>query len=677
MLGESLLAALITLWTIDVGVNLAGSELPWAGNGAVQVTPLDYLGLLVGELQVAALLLLASLAAAAIVALISPRARSAGTWVALLSGLTTALIVFGQSYILWSSSSIAFPVRCVFGGVAGIGIAAAVRALAGERGGELLPAGLLYPAIVCATANVALLAIRRGDIAGFATSALTAVVATGLAWWSLRGSPRRLRIAGWLPVGVTCLLALAAVSAASSYGAPDGPAREHEGARRPDIVLIVLDTVRADHLRSHGYGRDTMPLFGAWADDATLFERAVSPAGWTRPSHASLFSGEPVSIHGVHYSTDATRLNTAAREGVSWLPERLAGHGYTSVAVAANPLAIPRGGIGFDRLLLPGRNGWHLGTIAGLADDNSPLLQRINERLGWRMPYAVARTTVETVMRALPAAPSPLFLFVNLMDAHAPYNPPRAALADLGLDPGHPFSRYEFGGRLTERWDSLPAGADAVLADLYDGELRGMDAQLGRLLAWIDRTLGEDTVVVVTSDHGEELGEQGRVGHEWGLPQRVIHVPLVIRAPSWPAGTVADIVTIRSLDPFIEALARGEQPGIDRIAHPDAFGVVAERYPSRVNADRLGDAYFRPWVTMFAGSLKVTGPADQGMAMADIEVRGFDFAQPVFDPEAGKELAQKVSEYWRKHRDAREAEGEEPSMSEEELRRLRALGYIR
>ena len=122
-------------------------------------------------------------------------------------------------------------------------------------------------------------------------------------------------------------------------------------------MLIVLDTVRADRLPIYGYSRQTMPQLARWARGGVVALRALSSAGWTTPSHASIFSGAPVSVHGIHYSA-SRRLHTDARAGTQWLPQRVAEMGYSTLAVTANPQALVDDIEGFDRVFSPERKEW-------------------------------------------------------------------------------------------------------------------------------------------------------------------------------------------------------------------------------------------------------------------------------------------------------------------------------
>ena len=238
------------------------------------------------------------------------------------------------------------------------------------------------------------------------------------------------------------------------------------GTARPNMVLIVLDAVRADHLREFGYSRATMPRLSSWAKSALVVRRAVSAAGWTAPSHASMFSGKTVSEHGIHYGE--TSFRTRAYRDIEWLPELLAVEGYDCRAVTANPLAVPKEVRGFDAVIAPRHIDWSR-TIGGFVDGEWGIFPSLSESLRWRIPYPDAREVVGIVKRSVPEGAGPVFLFVNFLDAHSPYNPPER------IGGGRPFSRYLSYRELTKRWLELPMESRQYLTDLYDGELRWID----------------------------------------------------------------------------------------------------------------------------------------------------------------------------------------------------------
>jgi hypothetical protein len=542
----------------------------------------------------------------------------------------------------------------------------------------LLPA---FGVASLAAATARGLLVGPGDaLRSFATSGALFVVVALVA--RIACAPGRARSAIVRGCTLAVLLSAGAAAAAGCLatlrcGASTGtPLTTRASTARPNVVLVVLDTVRADHLRRYGYARDTMPALERWAERALVAERAVSPAGWTSPAHASLFSGLTPSQHGIDYAIDpADGLRTRARDGIRWLPDRLAAAGYTTLAVVANELALPAEVTGFARRLAPRRDGWNGATLGHVADALLPPLRWASEAIGWRLPYVDAEGIVDVALRALPEG-GPLFLFVNFMDAHSPYDPPPSALRALGVAPGHVIDRYLSHRDLTKRWPRLPAGAAAELADLYDAKLRFLDGELARLLDAVAARLGPETVVVVTSDHGEELGEEGRVGHEFGLSQALIHVPLFVRAPGLDAGTVAEPVSLRNLFGFIARVGEGGGAARSELTRDDGSGVLSERSRSLYNIYHLGRGYDRAWVAGFEGALKAVGPTEDGFALLDVGSAGFDRELPAADGPAGAALRERIDRYWNAFRDRRKSGGAAPLSAEVEAR-LRALGYGR
>jgi hypothetical protein len=375
----------------------------------------------------------------------------------------------------------------------------------------------------------------------------------------------------------------------------------------------------------------------------------------------------------VHYGSDPATFKTNAFEGIAWLPSEVAKEGYLCMGITANSLAVPDEVTGFRHLLCPRRDRWKRATIAALVEWYGRLRNPLSERLRWRVPYADAGQITDLAIRAVPESERPVFLFINYLDAHSPYDPPRSALQLLGLPTDHKLPRYLSHRELTRRWNSLPGNTGEVLRDHYDGELRWVDLNLDRLLGWIDQRFGDDAIVIITSDHGEELGEEGRVGHEYGLAQRLIHVPLFIRSPQLSKGELRDTVNLRNLYEFIRRSAAGERPGASVLTHVDEYGVIAERYPSGSNGKTVGPEYARPWVALIEGRFKGVGPSTHNFQYFDIGESGFSADIPAPQGLFSDTLRARIDRYWARHRDSR---GESDADREKNLERLRSLGYI-
>ncbi len=314
---------------------------------------------------------------------------------------------------------------------------------------------------------------------------------------------------------------------------------ERSRARPPHVLLLVLDTVRADRVSVVGDApRETTPFLGALGRRGLVFTHARSPANWTLPAHASLFTGLFPSEHGCHFehrwlADEAQTLAELLRDGA--LEYRTAG--FSSNVNVSRTFNLDQG---FDHWF----ESW---TDEGVST-------------GGRSATDAVLAEAEAWFRANgPRGPS--FVFVNLMDAHLPYRAAPGFEAHFGT----PDRRVD---PLVESPDLL----DRVLVgdvepdprlrtDLelrYDNALRGLDDRLRRFFDALGGLgLLDECVVVVTSDHGENLGEHGLVDHQGSLHETVLRVPLLVAGPSVPAGEVIDRpVTTAELFRWVPDLTR-------------------------------------------------------------------------------------------------------------------------
>ncbi len=309
-----------------------------------------------------------------------------------------------------------------------------------------------------------------------------------------------------------------------------GPA----GRGAPNVLLIVLDTVRAFNLGLYGYPRNTMPMLGRFAEGGTTFDRAFSTAPWTLPSHASMFTG-----HWPH------------ELGADWLvplgptpptiAEALSAAGYYTAGVAANTnyvsaeVGLARGFVRFeDYVLTPGlllRNS----SLVRVVSRNRMLRRLVgNEDALGRKTAADINRSAERLLDTRPAG-RPFFLFLNYYDAHRPYLPPAPYARMFVPDGTSPDPRLQ---RTAQPGDSARMEKTAWAENAYDGGLAWLDHELGQFLDDLARRgLLDSTVVIITSDHGEEFGEHGLFDHGNSLYRQAMQVPLVIR---YPAGVPAN-----------------------------------------------------------------------------------------------------------------------------------------
>lgn len=351
---------------------------------------------------------------------------------------------------------------------------------------------------------------------------------------------------------------------------------------QPNVILVVLDTVRTDRVSAYGYDRKTTPNFDAFAERATLFTEPIAQAPWSVPAHASLFTGAYPSEHG------ATTVTPIFREQPS-LPVLLSAAGYETYGVTQNWYIRPATGFaqGFDEFetLSP------VPEPAWLADVLAPPLNWIARTPRARRPAEWAfnaiqsgaspttgmeprdeQSLVSRVDDFLTRASEPFFLFVNLMDAHLPYIPRREHFEEFVDDDLWDIPVVEnerahtFGEGLSDR-------QFRKLRQLYDASLRTADDRFGELLECFSRAgLLEDSLVVVVSDHGEHLGEFGLVGHQHSVFDSTVCAPLAIQFPDGGPDVVSQQVEHR------------------RVFHTILDETGIESAPERSLSSGLGDA---------------------------------------------------------------------------------------
>jgi len=297
--------------------------------------------------------------------------------------------------------------------------------------------------------------------------------------------------------------ALAVGLAACGAGLPDGTA----APPRPNIVLYVVDTVRADRLGVYGYEKPTSPRLDAFAEGAVLFENAYAQSSWTRPAVASLFTGLLPPAHRT------VGRRSVLPDDATTLAEILAAHGYEGLGLVRNPNVGRAFGFaqGFTRFRSEDR------------ERDETMLERVRLWLDERQD-----------------AEAPFFLFLHAIDPHGPYDPAPEfeEMFEAGGAPAHYRTvRYLLG---LNRGDVEPdSGTAEALSRLYDAEVAQNDRAFGELLDELeDRGLVEDTAVIYVSDHGEEFAEHGRWEHGLSLYEEVLRVPLIMRLPGVPARRV-------------------------------------------------------------------------------------------------------------------------------------------
>jgi len=291
-------------------------------------------------------------------------------------------------------------------------------------------------------------------------------------------------------------------------------------ADKPNLLMVVVDTLRADRLGCYGYDRNTTPNIDSLAERGVQFQRCYSTSSWTLPAVASLLSGTYPGLHGAVEWTD--RVDPR----VPWLPAALKQNGFQTLAVTANPFLTQKHG--FDR----GFERFDDETVIRSAQWSFPRLESQFKAL------VLASTSATTTRRAMELLNEwdqerPFFMMVHYMDPHADYVPPEPYDTRFGADYEGPYSGHV---QSKELGADLPKRAVEHIKGLYDGEVAHVDEHVGRLLKHLEALEVRDkTVVIITADHGEGLLDHGRWVHGRTLYEEVVRVPLVI---DWPGVTV-------------------------------------------------------------------------------------------------------------------------------------------
>ncbi len=324
-----------------------------------------------------------------------------------------------------------------------------------------------------------------------------------------------------------------------------------------NVLFVVMDTVRKDHLSCYGYERETTPGLETFAEEAAVYEQAVAPAPWTLPSHASMFTGRYPGEH------NATQENPYLEDHPT-LAQSLTDH--RSSCYSSNAWITPYTHLtdGFDSQdnffeVMPGDVlSGPLARAWKTMNDNERLRQAADwlVNLGNEVHEYLASgegadsktpAVIDRTIEFIDSTEEPYFSFINLMDAHLPYHPPdeHKELFAPGVDSTQVCQNskeYNSGARdIGEaEWTSIRG--------LYDAEIHHVDAQLHRLFEWMRANdEWEDTLVIVCADHGELHGEHGLYGHEFAVYDPIVNVPLMVKHPELDAGRYEKQVELQDL----------------------------------------------------------------------------------------------------------------------------------
>lgn len=472
-------------------------------------------------------------------------------------------------------------------------------------------------------------------------------------------------------LGEAAVWAVAAVLLTLSVAGRSAMANEQPD--QPNVLMIVVDTLRADHLGCYGHEHATSSHIDDLAARGIVFARCYSTSSWTMPAVASMLSGLLPSQHG------ATTWTSKVDNQVPWLPEKMQAAGFHTMAVSSNPFLTRERGInrGFDV--------FDDQTVMAAAEWSFPLLKSKYKAMVLASTSATATRRAMELLLDRPAD-KPFFFLAHYMDPHADYAPPPPW--DTKFD-----SQYE--GTITGHAQSQRFPVDIPPRDLqhvkalYDGEIAHTDASIGQLLEHVDALgLRKNTWIIVTSDHGEEFLEHGQWFHGHTLFEEAVRVPLIIVPPSESESArglrIKRPVSLVDLAPTLASLLGLEFPspvGVDLSPCFDGKPLAVDQTIWMETDLSL------PLVAMVRGHQKVIARWRSGDGEKKLEpMYLFDLqSNPSEKLQEGKDaarrqqekLAVRLAELWPvEHRRVSKLEPSNGESNQAQLERLRSLGYL-
>ncbi len=467
----------------------------------------------------------------------------------------------------------------------------------------------------------------------------------------------------------------------------------------PNILILLLDTARAQSFTHYGYHRPTTPHWEALAAESVVYDQAIAPGCWSLPAQVALLTGLFPSTHGAH------ELHRAYAHAYPMLPEVLREAGYHTFGISPNSWMSDEFGVthGFEHYT----KLWQYRATAP-ASPRTGLTGRLETQLNrWYsrhvFPHRNRATHVNRHLRArLVDTPEPFFGYVIYWDTHLPYAASDRHAARW-LPPGVTVAQARRVNRDPWRYitGALPMSEEdfGLLQACYDAALASLDDEIGALMAWLrQRHILDRTLLIVTSDHGENIGDHGLMSHAYSLHDTLLHVPLLVRYPALfpPGQRVTHQVQLTDLFPTVLDVAGLASPSVrqplqglsllqppptpddERLAYAEMLGphpamaslnrrTGASEHTPRPGLDRALRCVRTP-------TSKFIWASDGAHMLYDLQHDPYETTNLVTcEPQrAASYLA--LLEHWRPP--AGTPSSAPPPMDEDVRQRLRALGYL-
>jgi arylsulfatase A-like enzyme len=369
---------------------------------------------------------------------------------------------------------------------------------------------------------------------------------------------------------------------------------------RPNIILIIMDTVRADHLSLYGYKKDTTPNLRKFSEEATLYDRAIAPSNWTLPTHASIFTGIYASKHRAYSYYDFGRPLV---DEFHTIAEILSEGNYLTMGVVANHVYVTKSwglaqGFQYYDQRKPafflGPTGLYYIIRQSIRNILAPLLPAsYSERVYFRSEDINKK--VFTQLEETKKKNKSFFLFINYMDAHIPYMPP-SPFDDLFCCKDEKFRANHYEKIMSEVMKlerKITEKERNHLLSQYDGGIAYIDYHIGSLIRRLKELgLYENSLIIITSDHGEAFGERNLIGHGVSIYQDQVYVPLIVKYPNSKQRILVDeVVNVMDIFPTILDVAGGDEmsgknqeKSLLKVEDGNPRVVISESFPYKENS---------------------------------------------------------------------------------------------